>query len=137
MTISGTAAAASSLFTVIRTIWEPAFARAATCAAVRARIGRVGVRHRLDDDGLGRADEDAADVGGDGVCGGAGREATRRQSRDSYGWRQVDSPPTYSNPEVARRIDWTGEGLAIAVGKVPPRFPRILRTLWGIVQHGG
>src|SRR3712207_4105069 len=34
--ISGTAAAASSLFTVIRTICEPARKRAATCSAVAA-----------------------------------------------------------------------------------------------------
>ncbi len=34
--ISGTAAAASSLLTVIRTSWEPALARAATWSAVDA-----------------------------------------------------------------------------------------------------
>src|SRR3989338_401537 len=33
---SGTAAAASSLFTVTRTIWDPARARAITCSAVDA-----------------------------------------------------------------------------------------------------
>ena len=46
----GTAAAASSLFTVTRTISEPARARAATCSMVPGNVGRVGVGHRLHDD---------------------------------------------------------------------------------------
>ena len=32
----------------------------------RVGVGRVGVRHRLDDDRMGAADEDAADVDADG-----------------------------------------------------------------------
>jgi hypothetical protein len=46
----GTAAAASSLLTVTRTISEPASARAATCSMVPGNVRRVGVGHRLHDD---------------------------------------------------------------------------------------
>ena len=56
--ISGTAAAASGTFTVTRTISEPASASSMHCCAVAARIGRVGHRHRLDDDGRAAADLD-------------------------------------------------------------------------------
>ena len=65
-TISGTAAAASSVLTVTRTSCEPAWARRATWIAVPSAIGRVGVGHRLDDDRVGAPDEDAADVDADG-----------------------------------------------------------------------
>ncbi len=66
----GTAAAASSRSTVIRTSSEPARASAATWRAVPSTIGGVGVGHRLDDDGRIAADDDAADIDGDGGAAG-------------------------------------------------------------------
>ena len=70
----GTAAAASSRSTVMRTISEPARASAATCCAVACDIGGVGVGHRLHDDRCAAADGDLAHVHGDGLMpfGGAG-----------------------------------------------------------------
>ena len=52
----GTAAAASSRSTVMRTSSEPARASAATCCAVALDVGGVGVGHRLDDDRRAAAD---------------------------------------------------------------------------------
>src|SRR5512132_766748 len=54
--ISGTAAAASGVFTVTRTISDPASASSMHCGGFR--IGRVGHRHRLHDDGCTAADLD-------------------------------------------------------------------------------
>ena len=64
--ISGTAAAASGMLTVTRTISDPASASSMHCCAVAARIRRVGHRHRLDDDRRAAADLDAADLHADG-----------------------------------------------------------------------
>ena len=58
----GTAAAASSRSTVMRTISEPARASAATCCAVPFDVGGVGVGHRLHDDGRAAADLHIADA---------------------------------------------------------------------------
>ena len=52
-TISGTAAAAASLLTVTRTSSLPACA-SANLDRGAVRVGRVGVGHRLDDDGMAR-----------------------------------------------------------------------------------
>ncbi len=62
----GTAFAASSRSTVMRTISEPARARSADWRAVPSTSRRVGVGHRLHDDGGIAANDDAADVDGDG-----------------------------------------------------------------------
>ena len=58
----GTAAAASSRSTVMRTISEPARASAATCRDGRIDVGGVGVGHRLHDDRRAAADLHIADV---------------------------------------------------------------------------
>ena len=58
----GTAAAASSRSTVMRTSSEPARASAATCCAVAFDVGGVGIGHRLHDDRRAAADHDAADI---------------------------------------------------------------------------
>ena len=58
----GTAAAASSRSTVMRTSSEPARASAATWRAVALDVGSVGVGHRLHDDRRTAADHDAADI---------------------------------------------------------------------------
>ena len=71
--ISGTAAAASGVLTVTRTISDPASASSTHCRAVARRVGRVGHRHALDDDGRAAADLDGADVDGNGAV-----EADRR-----------------------------------------------------------
>ena len=63
--ISGTAAAASGTLTVTRTISEPASASSMHCCAVDRGIGRVGHRHRLDDDRRAAADLDGADADAD------------------------------------------------------------------------
>ena len=65
-TISGTAAAASSVLTVTRTSCEPAWASARDLDRRRVRVRGVRVGHRLDDDRVRRPDEDAADVDRDG-----------------------------------------------------------------------
>ena len=84
--ISGTAAAASGMFTVMRTISEPASASAMHCAAVPAASVGVGAGHRLHDDRRAAADLHragaAADADADGTmhanhghgdtCSGAG-----------------------------------------------------------------
>ena len=62
----GTALAASSRSTVMRTISEPAAASSADWRAVAFHVGRVGVGHRLHDDGRIAADGDAADIDGNG-----------------------------------------------------------------------
>ena len=59
--ICGTAAAASSRSTVIRTSSEPARESAATCATVPVDIGGVGIGHRLHHDRRAPADGDIAD----------------------------------------------------------------------------
>ena len=66
----GTAAAASSRSTVMRTSSEPARASAATWRHRAVDVGGVGVGHRLDDDGRAAADHDAADIDADGDGGG-------------------------------------------------------------------
>src|SRR3979411_1610903 len=85
--ICGTAAAASSRSTVIRTSSEPARERAATgartCPPRRDRpvdIGRIGVGHRLHDDRRAAADGDIADhdLGGFTPGFGAGEVVLRR-----------------------------------------------------------
>ena len=58
----GTAAAASSRSTVMRTISEPARARSATCCEGPLDVGGVGIGHRLHDNGRAAADGDAADI---------------------------------------------------------------------------
>ena len=64
--ISGTAAAASGRLTVTRTISEPP--PPARCTARRAcRIGRVGHRHRLDDDRRAAAHLNGPDADADGL----------------------------------------------------------------------
>ena len=81
-TISGTAAAASSLFTVTRTSCEPAVGERGDLRGGRGGVGGVGVRHGLHDDRMRRPDGDGADVRGDGGaarseghgCGGSGNE---------------------------------------------------------------
>ena len=60
--ISGTAAAASGTLTVTRTISEPASAQLDALPRRRRRIGGVGHRHRLHDDGGAAADRDGADA---------------------------------------------------------------------------
>ena len=62
----GTALAASSRSTVMRTISEPARARSAHLPRRALDVGRVGVGHRLHDDRRTAADDDAADVDGNG-----------------------------------------------------------------------
>ena len=69
-TISGTAAAASSVLTVTRTSCEPACASRATWIAVASGVRGVRVGHRLDDDRVRRADQHAADVDADASAGG-------------------------------------------------------------------
>ena len=59
--ISGTAAAASSLLTVTRTSCEPRCASALDLQRRSGGVGSVGVRHRLDDDGMGGPNGDATD----------------------------------------------------------------------------
>ena len=58
----GTAAAASSRSTVMRTSSEPARASAATWRDGAVDVGRVGVGHRLHDDRRAAADDHAADI---------------------------------------------------------------------------
>ena len=65
--ISGTAAAASGTFTVMRTSSEPACASSMHCCVVRGDVGRVRVGHGLDDDGRAAADLDLADLDADRV----------------------------------------------------------------------
>ena len=65
-TISGTAAAASSVLTVTRTSCEPGVGEPRDLDRRRVGVRGVGVRHRLDDDRVGAAHEDAADVDADG-----------------------------------------------------------------------
>ena len=60
----GTAAAASSVFTVMRTSSEPARASAVTCCDGALDVGGVGVGHRLHDDGRAAADDHGADADG-------------------------------------------------------------------------
>ena len=62
--MAGTACAAASLLTVMRTSSDPACASCATWMAVASGIGGVGVRHRLDDDRVRRADRHATDEHG-------------------------------------------------------------------------
>ena len=57
----GTCAAASGVFTVMRTSSEPARASASTCRAVACSVRGVGVGHRLHDDGRTAADQHVAD----------------------------------------------------------------------------
>ena len=59
--ISGTAAAASGMLTVMRTSSEPARASSMHWVAVDFDVDGVGVRHRLDDDGRAAADHHLAD----------------------------------------------------------------------------
>jgi len=60
--IGATAAAASSVLTVTRTSSEPASASARNLRDRSRDVGRVGVGHRLDDDGCAAADPHAANV---------------------------------------------------------------------------
>ena len=71
----GTAAAASSRSTVMRTSSEPARASAATWLAVAVDVGGVGIGHRLHDDRCTPADGYIADPYGNGAvpCGGTGK----------------------------------------------------------------
>ncbi len=71
----GTAAAASSRSTVMRTISEPARGERRDLRDGAGDIGRVGIGHRLHDDGRAAADLHMADIHGDGLaprqgCGG-------------------------------------------------------------------
>ena len=71
----GTAAAASSRSTVMRTISEPARWSAATCWTVPFDVRGVGVGHRLHHDGRAAADLHMADAnrnGGMPLAGGCG-----------------------------------------------------------------
>ena len=77
----GTAAAASSRSTVMRTSSEPARASAATCATVAVDVGRVGVGHRLHDDRRAAADRDRAVADADGDRGGAAARLRRGGGR--------------------------------------------------------
>ena len=72
-TISGTAAAASSVLTVTRTSCEPGVRQAGDLDGGRVGVGGVRVGHRLHDDRVRATDEDAADV-----------DADRRPARRSY-----------------------------------------------------
>ena len=53
----------------------------------RVRIGRVRVRHRLDDDRMGAADEDAADVDADGRPSPRPEASGSTEALDGIGWR--------------------------------------------------
>ena len=61
--ISGHGRAASGTLTVTRTISEPACGELDALRGRRGDVGRVGVRHRLDDDRRAAADLDGADRG--------------------------------------------------------------------------
>ena len=63
--ISGTAAAASGMFTVMRTSSEPAWASSRHCCVVAGNVRRIGVGHGLDDDGRAAADLNLADLHAD------------------------------------------------------------------------
>ena len=62
---AATAAAASSLLTVRRTSSEPARARDCDLLDGALDVGRIGVGHRLDDDGRAAAHRDLADLDGE------------------------------------------------------------------------
>ena len=63
--MSGTAAAASSVFTVTRTSCDPGVGEAGDLERRPVRVRGVRVGHRLDDDRVRGADQHAADVDGD------------------------------------------------------------------------
>ncbi len=65
--ISGTAAAASGVLTVTRTISDPALGQLDALLRRRRRVRRIGHRHALDDDGRAAADLDGADADGHGT----------------------------------------------------------------------
>jgi len=74
--ICGTAAAASSRSTVMRTISEPARERAADLGHRAFDVGGVGIGHRLHDDRRAAADGDIADHGPGWFCAGHRGPAT-------------------------------------------------------------
>ena len=125
----GTALAASSRSTVMRTISEPARASAAAWRTVPSDVGRVGVGHRLHDDRRVAADDDAADVDGDGrpargEGAGHGLTATRVV-------RRTLACPSRQLRIGASRPDrhCVAGGQAAAAG-CGPGFAPILRSAW-------
>ncbi len=99
---AGTAAAASSVFTVTRTSSEPASASSRTWRRRRLDVRRVGVGHRLDDDGHAAADGDGTDADRDGAAARGGHFAFWA----AIHWSTVRSRMSSGTAPVARTASW-------------------------------